>query len=86
MLENPECLRRMVAQSGAVSTDYQSPESAAQLCGKTTPYAARWKETADRLWHSCGPRRFHQEITLMRAEVADGAIRMEKVLIPHEVS
>lgn len=54
MLENPECLRRMVAQSGAVSTDYQSPESVAQLCGKTTPYAARWKETADRLWHSCG--------------------------------
>ena len=54
MLENPECLRRIVAQSGPVSTDYQSPESAAQLCGKTTPYAARWKETADRLWHSCG--------------------------------
>ena len=35
---------------------------------------------------SCGPRRFHQEITLMRAQVADGAIRVEKILIPHEVS
>ena len=43
----------------------------------------------DMLWlnpGSCGPRRFHQEITLMRAEVADGAIRVEKVLIPHEAS
>ena len=34
---------------------------------------------------SCGPRRFHQEITLMRAQVAGGAIRVEKILIPHEV-
>lgn len=32
---------------------------------------------------SCGPRRFHQEITLMRAEVSDGTIRVEKLLIPH---
>ncbi len=35
---------------------------------------------------SCGPRRFHQEITLMQAEVASGAIRVKKVLIPHEVN
>lgn len=34
---------------------------------------------------SCGPRRFHQEITMMTAEVADGIIRVEKILIPHEV-
>ena len=34
---------------------------------------------------SCGPRRFHQEITLMQAEVTGGAIRVKKVLIPHEV-
>ncbi|OUN11039.1 YfcE family phosphodiesterase [Gemmiger sp. An87] len=35
---------------------------------------------------SCGPRRFHQEITLMRAQVSGGSIRVEKILIPHEVS
>lgn len=35
---------------------------------------------------SCGPRRFHQEITMMTAEVADGNIRVEKILIPHEVN
>lgn len=33
---------------------------------------------------SCGPRRFHQEITLMMAEVADGKIAVEKITIPHE--
>ena len=34
---------------------------------------------------SCGPRRFHQEITMMMAEVSEGTIRVEKILIPHEV-
>lgn len=33
---------------------------------------------------SCGPRRFHQEITLMMADVADGKITVEKITIPHE--
>ena len=34
---------------------------------------------------SCGPRRFHQEITMMMADVADGTIQVEKITIPHEV-
>ena len=34
---------------------------------------------------SCGPRRFHQEITMMMAELADGEIQGEKISIPHEV-
>lgn len=33
---------------------------------------------------SCGPRRFHQEITMMMAELADGKIRVEKISISHE--
>ena len=33
---------------------------------------------------SCGPRRFHQEITMMLAEVADGRIMVDKITIPHE--
>lgn len=53
MLENPEKLRQMVAETGAVNTDYESPESADHLCDKTTPYAENWKETADKLWHGC---------------------------------
>ena len=35
---------------------------------------------------SCGPRRFHQEITMMVAEVGEGKIRVEKLSIPHEVT
>lgn len=34
---------------------------------------------------SCGPRRFHQEITMMMAQVSGGTIQVEKVTIPHEV-
>ena len=45
------------------------------------------KQCGDVLWlnpGSCGPRRFHQEITLMRAQVTSGSIRVEKIVIPHE--
>lgn len=34
---------------------------------------------------SCGPRRFHQEITMMMAEITDGKLRVEKITIPHQV-
>lgn len=47
------------------------------------------EEEKDGVWWlnpgSCGPRRFHQEVTMMMAEVADGQIRVEKIDIPHEV-
>lgn len=51
MLENPEKLRAMVKKTNAVNTDYQSPESVDHLCDKTTPYAEKWKDTADKLWN-----------------------------------
>ena len=35
---------------------------------------------------SCGPRRFHQEISMMMAEVENGTLRVEKVTIPHEAA
>ena len=31
---------------------------------------------------SCGPRRFHQEITMMMAEVENGTLQVEKIVIP----
>ena len=47
------------------------------------------EEEKDGVWWlnpgSCGPRRFHQEITMMMVEVADGQIGVEKIDIPHEV-
>lgn len=54
MLENPECLRGMVKETDAVSTDYESPESADVLCDRTTPYSQNWKPTADELWEKSG--------------------------------
>ncbi len=53
MLENPERIREMVKTTGAVSTDYESPESVDHLSDKTTPYAENWKKTADELWSAC---------------------------------
>ena len=50
MLENPEKLRAMIAQTGAYSTDLQSPESVEHLCAKCDRYARRWRGTADKLW------------------------------------
>lgn len=54
MLENPEKLRAMVHETGAKSTDYESPEDVDVLCDRTTPYAENWKPTADRLWSCSG--------------------------------
>ena len=50
MLENPELLPKMVAESGAHSTDLEAPESAEHLCEKCRAYADCWKPEADRLW------------------------------------
>ncbi len=34
---------------------------------------------------SCGPRRFHQEITMAMLDIEPGNIQVEKLTIPHEV-
>lgn len=54
MLENPEKLRAMVHETGAVSTDYESPETVDDLCDRTTPYARAWQPQADKLWAEQG--------------------------------
>ena len=50
MLENPERLRAIVEQTGAASTDLESPETADHLCSKCDSYAACWAPSAERLW------------------------------------
>ena len=52
MLENPELLQKMVEETGARSTDLQSPESAEHLCGKCKNYAKEWEGPAEELWNS----------------------------------
>ena len=51
MLENPECLRKMLRETGAVSTDLEAPESVEALCGRCTEYAERWSPKAEELWN-----------------------------------
>ena len=50
MLENPDDLPRMVAETGAHSTDLVERETPEQLREKTTPAAAAWAPVAERLW------------------------------------
>lgn len=50
MLENPEILKRMVNETGAKSTDLQSPETVEHLCDKCHEYSCDWAKTADELW------------------------------------
>lgn len=50
MLENPEILERIVKETGARSTDLQSPESVEHLCGKCHEYAKEWAVVADKMW------------------------------------
>ncbi len=50
MLENPDCLRRIIAQTGAKSTNLIEEESAEQLCAKCDKFAAAWAPVADELW------------------------------------
>lgn len=50
MLENPDILPKLVKETGAKSTDLESPEDVNRLCSKCTNYASNWKPTADKLW------------------------------------
>lgn len=61
MLENPEILQRMVKETGAKSTDLESPESVEHLCGKCAEYAACWQEPAEEIWNSKEHKKPHYE-------------------------
>ena len=47
---NPEILQNMIKETGAKSTDLQSPESAEHLCAKCDRYAENWKPVAEEMW------------------------------------
>ncbi len=52
MLENPEILQQMVHETGAHSTDLESPESVEHLCEKCKDYADSWAPEATEIWDS----------------------------------
>ena len=49
VMDNPGALKKMVLESGAKSTDLQSPEAVEDLFAKTVDVARKWKVTADRM-------------------------------------
>lgn len=56
MLENPEKLKEMIQQTGAVSTDLESPEDIDKLYKKCKSYSDIWSPCANELWsemHGC---------------------------------
>ncbi len=50
MLENPQCLRRIIAETGAKSTNLEGEETADSLCSKCDRFAAAWAPVAEELW------------------------------------
>ncbi len=52
MLENPDCLRHIIGETGAKSTDILAPESVETLCARCDKFAAAWAPEAERIWNS----------------------------------
>lgn len=50
MLENPDMLRKIVAETGARGTNEESDESVEHLCSKCDAYAKEWGPVADEIW------------------------------------
>ena len=50
LLENPDCLRKIVAVTGAKSTDLVNQEGVEHLCAKCDRFAAEWAPVAQKLW------------------------------------
>lgn len=59
VMDNPGAIKKMVQESGAKSTDLQSPEDVEALFAKTVDVARKWKETADRMADEYGFVQWH---------------------------
>ncbi len=59
VMDNPGALKKMVYESGAKSTDLQSPENVEDLFNKTVDVARKWKDTADKMAEKHGFVEWH---------------------------
>ncbi len=50
MLENPQCLRSIIKETGAKSTNLLGEETAEALCSKCDKFASEWAVEAERIW------------------------------------
>jgi len=51
-LENPQCLKAIVNETGAKSTDLLAPEAVETLCARCESFAGEWEPRAKTLWES----------------------------------
>ena len=65
VLDNPGRLTQMVEESGAHSTDLQSPERACDYCNRCISAAEKWAPVADEIWNSLPNKRGVQLIGKM---------------------
>ena len=59
VMDNPGAIKKIVEESGAKSTDLQSPEKVEDLFRKTVDVARKWKETADKMAEEHGFIQWH---------------------------
>lgn len=59
VMDNPGAIKKMVLESGAKSTDLQSPENVEDLFNKTVDVARKWKVTADKMAEEHGFVKWH---------------------------
>jgi MoaA/NifB/PqqE/SkfB family radical SAM enzyme len=52
LLDNPEAIAAIVKETGALSTEWTSPEQVGEFSAKMAPVAASWTPVAERLFHS----------------------------------
>ena len=88
MLENPEILPQIVEESGAKTSEYVAPESAEDLCKRTTPYAEKWAPVAQRIWleeHPTGKKVYadamsNEKISVKAKIIAEEEAKAEREL------
>ena len=59
VMDNPGAIKKMVQESGAKSTDLQSPENVEDLFAKTVDVARKWKDASDRMAKDYGFVEWH---------------------------
>ncbi len=79
MLENPQYLRKIVAETGAKSTDLIKEETAEHLCAKCDKFAAEWAPVAEELWkttkHPNPMTQYYRDTPEGKAELAAKKMR-----------
>ena len=75
MLENPDCLCKMIEQTGAKSTDLIEKESAEELYQKCRKFAEEWAPVAEEVWNSTPHK---PSKTYYYRDTAEGKAEIEK--------